>query len=801
MNYFYKILLITFLSIACIFGTRAQTILTAGDIAIIGFNSDNPDNFALLTLVDIEAGTTIYITDNGVYTTGLFRNNEGIKTWTATINTPKNSIIGLSDFANVSGSFDLSGSGDQIIVYTGSVSTPNFIFALNSEGNAIWQSDCTNANTSALPTGLTNGQTAVALTEVDNAIYNMSVTTCDKATTLAAICNTANWNGDNTNRFEMPSASTPPEPTTDLSIDISVDKAKPSVGEQVQITTTIHNNGTEAATNITATVTIPAGITYASDNAAGNFDSSTGILTINNLAVAANYQLVIIANVTSQNKFQIPAAINSCIPTDNNATNNTANTALNSLPIDVINTPDDYYATAIGLSGDALKQALHDIIDEDTKLTYSEARDALKIIEEDPNNAGKVVLFYTGWLDDVDDFGGNVSQWNREHVWAQSHGDFGTGRGPGTDLHNLRPTDVSVNGARGNLDFDNGGTEYIDGDGATGCLKDGDSWEPRNAVKGDVARVLFYMATRYETEDGFGDFELTENIPSSPNKEELHGKLSVLLQWHKNDPIDEYELRRNNAIFADYQHNRNPFVDHPEFVDYIWGNIQAPQALTITSVMYSNGHLYLYSNREIAKLPDASQFTISYNPTFNPTAVQHGTTADIIDLTLPQNLPTGANVTITYTHTPLKPMATADNAVSTSFSTTINIIENMVLKTASVNGKKIFLTFSEEIGTLPNISQFSASYNPTLSPTGITKAGKQVILTFDNEIPTGVDVTIKYTHKPTSPLSATNGALANSFQITVKSGSTIPAVPISDYSVFLSFLLIILAGAITYRKI
>jgi len=87
----------------------------------------------------------------------------------------------------------------------------------------------------------------------------------------------------------------------------------------------------------------------------------------------------------------------------------------------------------------------------------------------------------------------NGQGWSREHVWPQSHGDFGTSRGVGTDAHHLRPCDISVNSARGNDDFYNGGTEYIDGDGPTGCYTTSLTWEPRDAVKGDVARMIFYM--------------------------------------------------------------------------------------------------------------------------------------------------------------------------------------------------------------------------------------------------------------------------------------------------------------------
>jgi len=135
--------------------------------------------------------------------------------------------------------------------------------------------------------------------------------------------------------------------------------------------------------------------------------------------------------------------------------------------------------------------------------------------------------------------------------------------GPGTDIHHLRPTDVQVNSTRGNLDFDNGGSPVK---GCDGCKKDGDSFEPPDRVKGDVARILFYMATRYEEGDRV-NLELNEKVNNGSNP--YHGKLSVLLEWNKQDPVDEFELNRNDVI-EEWQGNRNPFIDHPEWANKIW---------------------------------------------------------------------------------------------------------------------------------------------------------------------------------------------------------------------------------------
>ncbi|PGY50987.1 endonuclease [Priestia megaterium] len=227
---------------------------------------------------------------------------------------------------------------------------------------------------------------------------------------------------------------------------------------------------------------------------------------------------------------------------------------------------EDYYRTAAGKTGNTLKTELHNIIDHHTELSYSAVWEALKKTDEDPANVNNVILLYTGRSQVKSTNGGGVDDWNREHVWAKSHGDFGTAMGPGTDLHHLRPTDVSVNSTRGNLDFDNGGTEHSE---ALGNYFDSDSWEPRDEVKGDVARMLFYMAVRYEGDvSDEPDLELNNTVNNGTAP--YHGKLSVLLQWNAQDPVDDRERRRNDIIYSDYQHNRNPFIDHPEWVNEIW---------------------------------------------------------------------------------------------------------------------------------------------------------------------------------------------------------------------------------------
>ncbi len=229
--------------------------------------------------------------------------------------------------------------------------------------------------------------------------------------------------------------------------------------------------------------------------------------------------------------------------------------------------PADYYNSAQGKTGSELKTALYNIIKGHKEFSYGALWDILSNTDQDSANTSDVILIYTGLSRAKTKHGGNLGDWNREHVWAKSHGGFGNNPPCGTDAHHIRPADVKVNSLRGNLDFDNGGSLVA---GTTGCYRTSSSFEPRDAVKGDVARMIFYMATRYEGFNGEPDLEVVNRVNTSPAPE--MGKLSTLLQWNKQDPPDNFEKRRNNVIFKDYQHNRNPYIDHPEYIEKIWGS-------------------------------------------------------------------------------------------------------------------------------------------------------------------------------------------------------------------------------------
>ena len=258
--------------------------------------------------------------------------------------------------------------------------------------------------------------------------------------------------------------------------------------------------------------------------------------------------------------------------------------------------PTGYYNDASGKTGQELKASLHSIIKGHTEYSYTSSAtdvwDILKETDRDPNNPNNVILIYSGRSVNGAQEYNNGSGWTREHVWAKSRGDLGTSQGPGTDVHNLRPCDVSMNSERSNRWFAECDKPVYDDNVFTGSYKSDSEWvwKPREEVKGDVARMIFYMATRYEGTDGEPDLELIDYLPADIyTNEPIHALLSDLLAWHAEDPVDDWERNRNNIIYSQFQYNRNPFIDHPEYVNYIWGGaspepsdgFQSPITLTL----------------------------------------------------------------------------------------------------------------------------------------------------------------------------------------------------------------------------
>ena len=238
--------------------------------------------------------------------------------------------------------------------------------------------------------------------------------------------------------------------------------------------------------------------------------------------------------------------------------------------------PPNYYAPATGKTGADLRAALHQIVRGHRVIPYSsstklDTSDALKWLDRMPGDTNRVTLIYGTNTATAASFG-TTAGWNREHLWCDSYGLDGV-EPAYSDLHNLRAIDATVNSARGNKFYDVSATNAASykspaaPEAGIGSSTDTDSWEPPPTQRGDIARAVLYMSIRY-TGDVSGEPRLvltdaTNLISATTN---FMGRFSTLLKWHFADPVDESELRRNDEVCWLYQTNRNPFVDHPEFV-------------------------------------------------------------------------------------------------------------------------------------------------------------------------------------------------------------------------------------------
>ena len=233
--------------------------------------------------------------------------------------------------------------------------------------------------------------------------------------------------------------------------------------------------------------------------------------------------------------------------------------------------PTGYYDSLDGLSGAALEQALQDIIADPTVVraqTYTDVIDILKEADQNPENSNQIWMVYTEQGRAKLDFqtnASNIGKWNREHTFPRSLAgynsieadDTGDGidvfwtteadslRHGNSDAHALRAVDGQENSSRGNQHYG----QYT---GPSGNL---------GSFKGDVARSVLYMQIRYN------GLSVVNGYPSTTGQ---MGDLATLLDWHRNDPPDDFEMNRNNVVY-NWQFNRNPFIDQPDLVEYIWG--------------------------------------------------------------------------------------------------------------------------------------------------------------------------------------------------------------------------------------
>jgi endonuclease I len=254
--------------------------------------------------------------------------------------------------------------------------------------------------------------------------------------------------------------------------------------------------------------------------------------------------------------------------------------------------PAGYYDPASGLTGKALQQALHEIIDEHTSVTYADLWTCFQNTDKKPDGTvwdmysdipdGTPAYTFVFITDQCGDYSKEGDCYNREHSFPKSW--FNDASPMYTDLFHIYPTDGWVNGKRGNLPF--GETDSPSWTSTNGSKVGpssvagyiGTVFEPIDAYKGDFARTYFYMATRYYGEDSaWPGSDMTTGAQPKP------WALTMLLAWHRADPVSAKEINRNNEVY-NYQHNRNPFIDDPQFAEKIWGTLNSVEDIADNNV-------------------------------------------------------------------------------------------------------------------------------------------------------------------------------------------------------------------------
>ena len=249
--------------------------------------------------------------------------------------------------------------------------------------------------------------------------------------------------------------------------------------------------------------------------------------------------------------------------------------------------PPGYYDDAQGLDGEPLRLALHNIIDDHIPQSYSslyghfQSTDAKPdgtvwdMYSDVPGGTPPYIYNFTG-ADQCGNYAGEGDCFNREHSWPKSW--FNEDMPMNTDLFHIYPTDGYVNGMRSNHPYGEvASTTWTSQNGSQrGSMNsynhNGTVFEPIDEYKGDFSRTYFYMSTRYYTEDSGWD-----------NNDMVNGStlndwaVVMLMDWHLQDSVSQKEIDRNNAVYA-IQENRNPFIDHPEWVGCVWGECDSGTA-------------------------------------------------------------------------------------------------------------------------------------------------------------------------------------------------------------------------------
>jgi endonuclease I len=398
---------------------------------------------------------------------------------------------------------------------------------------------------------------------------------------------------------------------------------------------------------------------------------------------------------------------------------------------------DDFVTEA--MTGNTLKTALNNRIKNHTAISpYAETKYAMAIVDRDytksPLANGTSYNFTNTSTDNpylrlmYGKYNGSSSAyqwnadhtriWNKEHTWAKSLGNFGETAPAGTDLHHLISSDQNNNNYHSNLDFGDvstGASNVLDErgniSGKTGYSTLSLSkkvYEPADEYKGDIARMVFYMATRYLTYSSTGNpqLRLVESVVGGTtvtSSASVYGELGILshyLQWNEEDPVDAYEIKRNNLIYHNFQGNRNPYIDHPEWADVVFDTSYSGAGATIASGTSSVGNNPAWAAASGVTLSSINANTSSMLTTYalneafdstglvvtatmsdSSTKVVNGWTTDFDGVT---SFGSSGNKTVTVTY--------VEGGVTKT--TTLSItVENKSLSSLSLNTTSVTTTF------------------------------------------------------------------------------------------------------------
>jgi hypothetical protein len=559
-RYFFTMLL-------CCFGMAnlsAQTVLTPGDIAIIGFNTDDADVVRFVTFVDIAQGTQIKFTDNG-WNGSALTTSEGTDTWTASASFARGTVFSLTVSAMA-----LSTSGDQIFAYQGAASAPVFIYGVSTNS---WVTGSISSTTSRRPASLTTGTTCIAFSpERDNGRYTPVSNTGDKAALLALIGNASNWSRTDTRITTFPAWT--------------YTVTGGATAEPAAQPTNLVFSGVKSfryTLNYTAASPAPAGyLVLRSINTAPTTDPADGVVytvgqSIGNAIVMSTGTATTLTDESVRANTTYHYRIYSFTGTGN-AINYRQAAPLAGSVVSNTNEIGTYYDGIDPLNASFISDLQNRVRHPFVKVSYDQYDETMMTrfaFDYAPGGQRTATCAYSGqvyaytapfvWY--------TASPFSREHTWCVSWTPTAATSGDNEycDHHHLFPVNqIEANGVRSNHPLGVVVTPtdvYLEGElgfDASGNLV----YEPRNAQKGDAARALLYMSMRYNGVDGFNwTFDHLNSVILSALAEDPQD-VALLVQWHNQDLPDSYEIARNDYIQS-IQQNRNPFIDYPSWVNYI----------------------------------------------------------------------------------------------------------------------------------------------------------------------------------------------------------------------------------------